>query len=262
MALASADYELLLRAIDLLNSDSKLETLPSRTLNSVFSIIPNELVAFDGFGTDANYSGNLWYSPPDTVSEEKVQILAELVHQHPYHADVVVQRKQKTARVTEYLSLREFHRTALYNEFYKYIGGDTQITTCLNVSPELFVACSLHRLKRDFTDRDCKLLNLLTPHLVSAFKNAQLIQQLVVENKNLHAALDMSRYGFLSVNMNLIVSCQSSTAMRLLHKYFPVSNNLPEEVVYFINLYRETILSGEFYLPLSLLADRKTPILN
>src|SRR5690349_1985804 len=168
MPLESNDFELLLAAVKLLNSDSKLETLASRTLNSVFSLIPNEMVAFDGFGIDSNYNGNLWYSPPETVPEWRIQLLADLLPQQPIYQNVILAKAQKTSRISQYISLEEFHHTVLYNEFYRHIGGDSQLATNLLVSPELHVACSLHRLKTDFTDRDLEVLDLFAPHLTLA----------------------------------------------------------------------------------------------
>src|SRR6266478_3555372 len=100
--LTPEDFEHLLFAINHLNSDITPETLPSRTLECVLSLIPNEMTVFDGFDTENNYTGYFWYSPPGTVSDEKVQLLGELLPEHPGYQDLVLKRVQKTARASQY----------------------------------------------------------------------------------------------------------------------------------------------------------------
>ena len=249
MILAAKDYERLLAAVSLLNSDSKLETLPARTLESVFSLVPNEMVAFDGFGTDGDYSRSLWYSPPDTVPDERIQILADLLHEHPFYQDVLSNRAQRTVRVSEYIPLENFHRTALYNEFYRFIGGDSQMCASLVVSPELYVACSLHRVRSDFSDREWKMIDLLAPHLVAAFRGAQFIQKLTAERELLETAIDAARYGVVTTDLDSNIQSQNPTASKLLLKYLTSAKSLPDELRRYLKNHCETLKGGEFYLP-------------
>ena len=81
--LSCADLTKVLEAVSILNSGVDLASLRDRTLNCVNSLIPNQLIAFDGFDREGEYDGSLWYSPPGTVPLERVEILGELVHEHP-----------------------------------------------------------------------------------------------------------------------------------------------------------------------------------
>lgn len=249
MPLFSTDYELLLGAVNLLNSDSKLETLPARTMDSVLSLIPNEILVFDGFGTDNNYSGYLWYSPSDMVWDHLLPVLAELVHQNPVYETVVKDRTTKIVSISHFAPLAKFHRTAVYNEFYRHFEADTQLSACLAVSPDLYITCSLHRAKRDFTDREWNLFELFAPHLVAAFRNAQFIQQLSAESKSAQAALDSFRCGVVALDSDLNIVSKNLGAIRMLRKYFRASDNLPDEIRRFAARHRESVESGDFYLP-------------
>jgi DNA-binding CsgD family transcriptional regulator len=257
MNLSSTDYELLLGAVNLLNSDSELETLPARTLNSVIALIPNEILVYDGFGTDNNYSGYLWYSPAGMVWDHLMPVLAELVYQNPVYDDVVNDRSTKIVSVSHYAPLAEFHRTQVYNEFYRHFDADTQLSACLAVSPELYVTCSLHRAKRDFTDREWKLLELFAPHLVSAFRSAQFIQKLTAERNQMETALAAARHGVVTVDLELNAQSKNPTAERLLREYFPPSNRLPETLRDYLNKHWATLVSGDFYLPPAALEIRR-----
>ena len=105
----------ILRAIELLNSGTGMETLADRSLKCILSLIPNEMTAFDGFDTAGEYTGYYWYSPPGTVSEESVRLLGDLIHEHPYYREAVHTEKEQIFRTSDYLSLSAFHKTALYN---------------------------------------------------------------------------------------------------------------------------------------------------
>ena len=248
--LSNNDLQSLLSAVELLHSEIDPLTLPERTLQSVFSLVPNEMIAFDGFGTDGNYSRSLWYSPSGTVSDERIQILADLLHEHPFYQNVLSNRAQRTVRVSEYIPLEKFHRTALYNEFYRFIGGDSQMCASLVVSPELYVTCSLHRVKKDFTDREWKMVDLLAPHLVAAFRNAQFIHKLEVEREQLETAIEATGHGIVTLDLDLNIQNRNPTAIKLLHKYFqPPLDNLPEELFRYIKHHRHTFSCSEFYLP-------------
>ncbi len=248
--LSHQDIQALLSALEVLHAEVDPLTLPERTLQAVFSLVPNEMLVFDGFGTDNNYSGYLWYSPPGTVTEEKVQTLTELIHEHPSYQDNIVNRIQKTTKISQYIPLSKFHQTALYNEFYRHIGGESQMTTTLSVSSELFITCSLHRAKRDFTDRDLEVLKILSPHLVSAFRHAQFIHRLEFERGQLETALEATRHGIITVDMDLNIQSQNPTAIKLLHKYFhPPSSNLPDELLRYVRHHRNIFLAPEIFLP-------------
>jgi len=181
-----------------------------RTMGAVSSLIPGEMHVFDGFGTDSNYSGYLWYSPPGTVSDEQVGILSELIHEHPCFNEIIERRIQKTINITDYCSLNEFHRTALYNEFYKLIGGTTQMAVPLHVAPELFITCSMYRLKSGFSEYDRTALDLLTPHLISAFRNAQFINRLKSESEQLQMVFELGASAVMTVDSDLKLQIRES----------------------------------------------------
>lgn len=249
MTLTAPDYERLLGAVQVLNSDSSLDTLAQRTMDSVLSAVSNDVLVFDGFGTDNDYSGYLWYSPANMVWDHLIPVLADLVHQNPVYEDVITNRTTHIVGVSRFAPLAEFHRTEVYNEFYRQFDADTQLSACLAVSPELYVTCSLHRAKRDFSDEEWKMLELLAPHLVNAFRNAQFIQKLNNENKNLQAATEAARHGVVTVDSGGGIVKQTPIAARLLAKYFGISDRLTGELAGFVAHHGAIVSSGDFYLP-------------
>ena len=246
--LSSGDLSKILTAIELLTSDTSPETLPERTLGCVSSLIRNEMAIFDGFDASGEYTGYHWYSPPGSISEELIIRLGELIHEHPIHKNILSLGKETTFRVSEYLPLGEFQRTPLFNEVYRHVNGDAQMGTTMQVSPVLYVTHSMYRDGIDFTESECEMLRLVTPHLKAAFRNAQAVGQLVRETKYLSAAVTK---GIVVLDSGGKVIFQTGLAEGLIGKYFRdlEPNGLPLA----LNLYLREVAAAadgeEYYRP-------------
>jgi DNA-binding CsgD family transcriptional regulator len=67
-----------------------------------------------------------------------------------------------------------FHSLALYKEFYRQIGVEWQVAFTLPARAPLIVGIALTRTHEDFTQREVQLLALARPHLMQAYRNAEL----------------------------------------------------------------------------------------
>jgi DNA-binding NarL/FixJ family response regulator len=65
----------------------------------------------------------------------------------------------------------------LYNEYYRRIGIDHAIAVPLFVDKGLLVSFVLNRRGRDFSDRECALLDLVRGPLSALYRQAQLVTQ-------------------------------------------------------------------------------------
>jgi DNA-binding CsgD family transcriptional regulator len=187
------------------------------------------MTAFDGFDTEGEYTGYYWYSPPGTVSEESVRLFGELVHEHPYYREAILTAKEQTFRTSDYLSLASFHKTRLYNEFYRDFDGEAQMATAMRVSPTSLVTCSIHRPGMDFSDREVEMLEVITPHLRAAFANAQALARVDSERKYL---LKVVSRGIAVISFDGEILFINEIAERLLQTYFPdcVPGRLPDDL--------------------------------
>ena len=99
---------------------------------------------------------------------------SKLAYENP-----LISRFQRTGdgrpyRISDMIDLRSFHRLALYREVYSKIGVERQVAFILPSRPSLIVGIVLCREARDFTDREVGLLGLARPHLMQAYRNAEL----------------------------------------------------------------------------------------
>jgi len=207
--------------------------MAERTVGAVTSLIPNELTAFDGFDSRAEYAGNYWHSPPGSVPMERVQLFGELVHEHPYFKDALATQSHQTFRTSDYLQLNQFHRTTLFNEFYRIFEGEAQMASAMRLGPESLITCSLHRPKLDFSDREVTLLGLLTPHIAAAFRNSRAFDHMRLERDLLSRSANK---GLIVLGFDYSIRFMSERSAQMLERHFPDQDlyDLPDELDSFV----------------------------
>ena len=74
-------------------------------------------------------------------------------------------------RITDSLATAQFRRSGLFNEYYRKIGIDHVVAMPMFVDRGLLVSFVLNRTKRDFSDRECALLNLVRRPLAALYRS-------------------------------------------------------------------------------------------
>ena len=143
------------------------------------------------------------------------------MHEHP-----LIRHQQRTGdvsarKISDFLSRSEYHRLGIYQEVYKQIGGEDQFALMLHVSPNRIVALAMNRRRRSFTEEDRRLLNLLQPHLVQAYRNAVGFTFLKEQLETVLAAVHALPHGVVVLNRRLSIQFASARAQMLLDEYFP-----------------------------------------
>ena len=246
--LSSADLTKVLEAVTHLNSAIGPATLRERTLTCVEELIPNELTAFDGWDDEGDYNGSLWYSPPGTVPAERIELFAEWADELPTFDVVINTPKDDIFRWSDFVTLSDFHKTSLFNEFYRHFGGETQVLSAKRLAPELLITCSLHRQKIDFNDRECEVLRLITPHLKAAFINARFLNRIDAERRYLDRAVAK---GVVAMDEAGAVIFTSQLAEQWLKKYFGETwgGAMPAAVRDYVEAYRTTSTGSDYFRP-------------
>lgn len=110
--------------------------------------------------------------PGSAISSEALAAFDRHFRQHPlvvYHAS---HPDGASRKISDLMSTRDFHRTGLYNEYYRRIGISSAIAVPLYVDRRLLVSFVLNRIGRDFSDRDRDLLDLLRTPLAALYRGA------------------------------------------------------------------------------------------
>jgi DNA-binding CsgD family transcriptional regulator len=86
-------------------------------------------------------------------------------HEHPLVRFHAYQGGRVTQRISDALPYPLFRRSGLYNDYYRRVRIDHAMALPIYVRDGLLVSFVLNRTRRDFTDRERALLDVLRPHL-------------------------------------------------------------------------------------------------
>ena len=110
-------------------------------------------------------------NPDSAISAQDRASFDRFFSEHPlvrYHAS---HPRGGAHRISDSLSQAEFRESALYNEYYRRIGIDHVIAVPLFVDRGLLVSFVLNRNRRDFSERECALLDLVREPLAALYRN-------------------------------------------------------------------------------------------
>ncbi len=100
-------------------------------------------------------------------------------------------RDGRALRFTDVYSRRQLRELPLYRHFYAPLGVEHQIAFILPSTPRLTIAVALTRGgEADFSERDRRLLELTRPHMIQAYRAAELRERLAATVGGLRSGLD------------------------------------------------------------------------
>jgi len=111
--------------------------------------------------------------PAGAVPTDLAQTFESHKHEHPLIWHFSEHPQARVGKISDFLTQREFHRLALYNEFFRKIGVEYQIVIGLPAPSPRVGGVALSRKGPDFSERERMLLSVLQPHIVQAHRNAE-----------------------------------------------------------------------------------------
>jgi DNA-binding CsgD family transcriptional regulator len=108
--------------------------------------------------------------PSGALSAEDRAAFDRHFHEHPLVRFHGYAGGRVTQRISDALPLSEFRRSALYNDYYRRVRIDHAMALPIYVGEGLLVSFVLNRARRDFTDRERALLDVLRPHLARMYR--------------------------------------------------------------------------------------------
>jgi len=116
--------------------------------------------------------------PAGTLSADERAAFDRHFHQHPLVRFHGYQGGGVAQRISDSVPFAEFRKSALYNEYYRRVRIDHALALPIYVRDGLLVSFVLNRARRDFSDRERALLDLLRPHLARVYQRARISGQL------------------------------------------------------------------------------------
>jgi DNA-binding CsgD family transcriptional regulator len=116
-------------------------------------------------------------TPERAIGSEDRACFDRHFNEHPlvrYHA---VRRGPDTHRISDSVPFNRFRETALYSDYYRRVGLDHAVALPLWVDDELLVSFVLNRRRRDFSDHDREVLEMLRGGLSALFRHTLALQR-------------------------------------------------------------------------------------
>jgi DNA-binding CsgD family transcriptional regulator len=108
---------------------------------------------------------------PDTPFD--MQAFDTYLDQHPTWNAFTRDHMESSVKISDFLTRNEWERTDLYNHIFRPFAIRNQLAfITLGELPQLGIA--LNRSRRDFSEEDRSILDLLKPHSTKAFSTSQL----------------------------------------------------------------------------------------
>lgn len=158
-------------------SVGSVESYHADLLAAMTAVFPCEVVVFNEFQLvpkkAARHSPTVTCStsppiePAGAITED---LLAAFVRDMPQHPLIRLHAAGDRCahRLSDVTGLRDFRRSALYSEFFVPVAIKHQLTLGLDGPPGPLVGVWINRARRDFSDSELLLGELLRPHLQAA----------------------------------------------------------------------------------------------
>jgi DNA-binding CsgD family transcriptional regulator len=180
-----------------------------------------ELVPYDSAAvfTRAAATREQWIiAPEEIIPATDPGALDRGAHEHPilrHYADHP-HEQGRALKMSDLVSRTELHRLTVYDEFLRPIEAEHQLGIAISARGPLIVGFAFNRRRRDFTERDRTLLDLLRPHLAQAYRNLETRERL----RQALAALEHGERAVLLVAADGEIALASDCARQWLADYF------------------------------------------
>lgn len=204
------DYDALQGSIRAIYSDLNSETFPASAITVLSKIIPSDVSNYNEIkpGKEGGMAVYRYFeTPAGYIGKKEVPIFVEYMHEHPYinilssgqrhpFKDSIESKLRKALpdyrsldgsrltgralKVSDVLSNNQFQRLGLYNEFFRKFNLKYQMVITLNTNPSI-IGITFNRDAKDFSERERLIVNLLAPHIIQAFQNAEEVSR--IQNK-------------------------------------------------------------------------------
>jgi len=185
--LGQRDLEVLLSCLREIYGQLDLDSFATKMVSTLPKVIPSEWTSYNE--VDAQSRTITWAMDPfPSDFLEGTQIFERHIPEHPLINHYQRTGDGRAVKISDFLTRSQYHRLGLYNEFYRRLEVEHQMAVILPSPPPLVIGVAVNRNGRDFSERDRLLFDLLRPHLVQAYQNAESATRLRQDSAQLERA--------------------------------------------------------------------------
>lgn len=148
-----------------------------------------------------------------------VGMLTRYVHQHPLIMHFHHTKAESAQMITDFVPMRTFRKTALYNEFYRPLKIPFLLSMAVKANSNLMITVSRHQEGREFREANRTIFNILRPHLKQALENALAVTQMQNQLAAMNQVMEEGQQALISVTEEGGIRFVTPYAQRLLKRY-------------------------------------------
>ena len=195
-----------------------LDAFRDHVVRAIAQVVPAEVIAYTEIGLGQPTTRVV--RPTGVVTADLMRTFEHHKHEHPLIGHFGQNPQARVAKISDFLTPREFQRLGLYNEFFRKIDVEHQVVIGLPASPPRVGGVALSRSGPDFSERDRMLLTVLQPHIVQAHRNAASFSQIKQEATLALTGLEEIGRGIVLLGPNGAVRFATRLARQWLTSYF------------------------------------------
>jgi DNA-binding CsgD family transcriptional regulator len=169
---AKSQLARVLDAVHRLYAVKDVAEFPKTMMAVAEELVPCVNISFDSVNLATGEATDVFDRPIAIPHHEFLARWQSFCHEHPGIAFLKNGGKASVFAIDDFLSQRQFRRTAFYQEFFHPISGTHQLGVILPLRG--FVAGMAMNRDAKFTSGERELIELLHPHFVQALHHAQI----------------------------------------------------------------------------------------
>jgi hypothetical protein len=134
--LGPSDYQSVLNVVREIHGIERMDDFPRRAMSAICHLIDSDLLTYNEIDT-RHQRAFMVQEPAGAISVAQVQTFERLAYQHPLINHYARTRESRPRKLSDFLSLTEFRRLDLYQEFFRDVGLSYQMAVTIPSSNAL-----------------------------------------------------------------------------------------------------------------------------
>jgi len=248
--LRDRDIQALVACVAELYAIRDLDAFREYVVRAIAKVVPADIITYSEVGLSGQSTYRVVH-PEGAVAADLDQTFERFKLEHPLIGHFREHPQARVAKMSDFLTPREFHRLGLYNEFFRKIRVEHQMVIGLPAPLPRVGGVALSRSGSDFSERDRMILSVIQPHIIQAHRKVALLHRATREAKLVLTGLEESRRGIVMLRPDGGVRLVTRLAREWLTTYFGHSavrgKGLPEPLQRWAKLQETPVGSGDVF---------------
>jgi DNA-binding CsgD family transcriptional regulator len=216
--LSATDLEGALRFVHEASAETGPDPFPAHVLESLRVLVGCEWASYCELDRPRKQVLAIVESPVPEVIEDEDDVFWRIVEEHPLCR---AQRKGRfdALKLSDFHTRRELHRMEVYADWFRPYGTEYELEVGIPSPLSHTKTFLFDDARRDFSERDRALLNLLQPHFVQLHRAAEVRRFADTARAIVEDGRDLGDRGLLVVDVRGAIEVASPLARRLLDDY-------------------------------------------